>query len=75
MPGGDSRHIDPRSAQILLYEAESRVLPGYPEVLSAKAQRHLEGLGVKVHTSTRVSAVDADGVVAGGQRVFAATVL
>jgi NADH:ubiquinone reductase (H+-translocating) len=23
----DFRHIDPRSAQILLYEAESRVLP------------------------------------------------
>jgi NADH dehydrogenase len=71
----DFRHIDTRSAQILLYEAEPRVLPGYPEVLSAKAQRHLEGLGVKVHTSTRVTAVDAEGVVAGGQRVAAATVL
>jgi NADH:ubiquinone reductase (H+-translocating) len=71
----DFRHIDPRSAQILLYEAESRVLPGYPEGLSAKAQRHLERLGVKVHTNTRVDVVDAEGVVAGGQRVFAGTVL
>ncbi|HZQ51327.1 MAG TPA: NAD(P)/FAD-dependent oxidoreductase [Bryobacteraceae bacterium] len=71
----DFRHIDPRSTQILLYEAESRVLPAYPEALSVKAQRHLEGLGVKVHTSTRVTLVDDQGIVAGGQRVLASTVL
>lgn len=71
----DFRHIDPRAAQILLYEAAPRVLPTYPEALSAKAQRHLEGLGVKVHTNTRVTVIDAEGVVAGGQRVLASTVL
>jgi NADH dehydrogenase len=71
----DFRHIDPRATQVLLYEAESRVLPAYPEALSAKAQRHLEGLGVKVHTSTRVTLVDDQGIVAGGQRVLASTVL
>jgi NADH dehydrogenase len=71
----DFRHIDPRAAQILLYEGESRVLPTFPEALSAKAQRHLQGLGVKVYTSTRVTLVDAQGIVAGGQRVFASTVL
>src|SRR5438445_3542546 len=71
----DFRHIDPRAAQILLYEAESRVLPTYPEALSAKAQRHLEGLGVKVNTNTRVTLVDVEGIIAGGQRGFANTVL
>ena len=71
----DFRHIDPRAAQILLYEADSRVLPTYPEALSAKAERHLERLGVKVHTGTRVTLVDAEGIIAGGQRVFASTVL
>jgi NADH dehydrogenase len=71
----DFRHIDPRAAQVMLYEAESRVLPTYPEALSAKAQRHLEGLGVKVRTNTRVTLVDTQGVVAGGRRVFASTVL
>ena len=71
----DFRHIDPRAAQILLYEAEPRVLPTYPEALSAKAQRHLERLGVKVHTSTRVTTVDAEGIVAGGERIPASTVL
>ncbi len=71
----DFRHIDPRSAQILLYEAAPRVLPTYPEELSAKAQRHLEEMGVKVHTSTPVSKVDAEGIVADGKRVLAGTVL
>src|SRR5947207_15776486 len=48
----DFRHIDPREAQILLYEAAPRVLPTFPEDLSAKAQRHLESLGVKIYTNT-----------------------
>jgi len=71
----DFRHIDPRSAQILLYEAAPRVLPTYPQELSAQAQRHLESLGVKVHTNTRVTNVDADGIEADGQRIHAGTVL
>jgi NADH dehydrogenase len=71
----DFRHIDTRSAQILLYEAASRVLPTYPEGLSTKAQRHLESLGVKVFTNTRVTSVDADGMVANGQRIRSSTVL
>ena len=71
----DFRHIDPRSAEILLYEAAPRVLPSYPEKLSADAQRHLESLGVKVFTNTRVTTVDADGIVANGKQVYAATVL
>jgi NADH dehydrogenase len=71
----DFHHIDARSARILLYEAAPRVLPSYPENLSAKAQRHLEQLGVKVYTSTLVTGVDADGIIANGQRVPAATVL
>jgi len=71
----DFHHIDLRSARVLLYEAEPRVLPSYPEALSARAQRHLEHLGVKVYTSTRVTTIDADGIIANGQRVPAATVL
>jgi NADH:ubiquinone reductase (H+-translocating) len=71
----DFRHIDTRSARILLYEAAPRILPTFPEVLSTKAQRHLERLGVKVFTNTRVTNVDADGIVANGERVPASTVL
>ena len=71
----DFRHIDPGAARILLYEAGPRLLPTYPEALSAKAKRHLEKLGVQVRTGTRVEMVDAEGIVAGGQRVLASTVL
>jgi NADH:ubiquinone reductase (H+-translocating) len=71
----DFRHIDPRSTRILLYEGAPRVLPSYPEALSAAAKRHLESLGVKVYTNTRVTGVDEGGIVADGKRVPASTVL
>ena len=71
----DFRHIDPRAARILVYEAAPRVLPTFPEDLATKAQRHLEKLGVKVFTNTRVTDVDAAGIVANGERVPAGTVL
>jgi NADH:quinone reductase (non-electrogenic) len=71
----DFRHIDPASAQIILYEAATRILPTYPEILSSKAHRHLEQLGVKIYTGTRVESVDLEGVVAGGKRVPSRTVL
>jgi NADH dehydrogenase len=71
----DFRHIDPTSARILLYEAGPRILPTYPEKLSIKAQRHLEGLGVEVHTNAPVTRVDSEGIVVGGQRIQAGTVL
>ncbi len=71
----DFRHIDPKSARILLLEAGPRILPTYPEHLSAKAQRHLESLGVEVHTNARVTRVDSEGIVVGEERIQAATVL
>src|SRR5437899_2580621 len=71
----DFRHIDPRTARILLYEAGPRILPTYPDVLSLKAQRHLESLGVEVFTNARVTSVDSDGIVVGRRKVPAGTVL
>ena len=71
----DFRHIDPTSARILLYEAAPRVLPMYPEDLSIKAQRHLESLDVEIHTNARVTRVDSEGIVVGGEKIPAATVL
>ena len=71
----DFRHIDPRTARILLYEAAPRVLPTFPEILSHKAQQHLESLGVEVFTNARVTSVDSEGIIAGGQRIPAGTVL
>jgi NADH dehydrogenase len=71
----DFRHIDPRSARILLYEAGPRILPTYPELLSREAQRHLESLGVEVFTNAQVMSVDSGGILVDEQRVPAGTVL
>jgi NADH:quinone reductase (non-electrogenic) len=71
----DFRHIDPRSAQIILFEAAPRILPTYPEELAAKARRHLERLGVEVRTGSRVEAVDDEGVMVAGKRTPSRTVL
>jgi len=72
---GDFRHIDPRSAHILLFEAAARILPSYPEILSARAQRHLEEIGVEVRTNARVENIDPNGVVVDGRRIGSRTVL
>lgn len=71
----DFRHIDPSSAHILLFEAASRILPTYPEELSAKARRHLEQLGVEVRTNAKVERVDEEGVIVNGERIATRTVL
>src|SRR5260370_35128671 len=42
----DFRHINPRTAPILLVQAGSRVLTGFPEKLSGFARRSLELMGV-----------------------------
>jgi len=71
----DFRHIDPRSAHILLFDAAPRILPTYSEGLAEKARRHLEGLGVEVRTNAKVERVDEHGVVVNGERIRSRTVL
>lgn len=51
----DFRNIDTRDAKILLLEGLDRVLPPYPEDLSAKAEASLTKLGVTVKTRTLVT--------------------
>jgi NADH dehydrogenase len=71
----DFRHIDPTSSHILLLEAGPRILAAFPEKLAQDAQQALTRMGVEVRTSTPVEQVDADGVVAGGQRIVSRTVI
>ena len=58
----DFRHINSRSARIILVEAGSRVLSAFPEKLSNKAKASLEKLGVEVMLDTMVQDITADGV-------------
>jgi len=59
----DFRRINPRSARILLMEGGPRVLPAYPEDLSAKGQKLVEKLGVEVLRNVMVTSIDGDGVI------------
>ena len=69
------RHIDPASARVRLVEAGPRVLSTFPEVLSMKARRQLEKLGVEVLTGTPVSDIDNQGFRLGDTFVPARTVV
>ncbi len=61
--------IDPeRDVRIHLIEAGPRILPALPERIAESATTLLRGLNVQVRTSSRVTAVQAEGVqLAGGE--------
>ncbi|MDB5420214.1 MAG: FAD-dependent oxidoreductase, partial [Brevundimonas sp.] len=63
---GDFRRTDPACARILLFEAGPRLLPSFPEPLSAYGQRALEALGVEVMTGVGVSGIEPAGLTADG---------
>jgi NADH dehydrogenase len=67
----DFRHIDPRSARVILLEGGPRVLSAYDERLSAYAQGTLERMGVEVRTNSIVTNIE-DGRVYVGDEVIRA---
>jgi NADH dehydrogenase len=71
----DFRHIDTRKARVVLIEAGPRVLAGFPDDLSAYAQKSLEQLGVDVMLGEPVTECSADGVVYGGKKLAARTIV
>lgn len=71
----DFRNIDTQKARVVLIEAGPRVLAGFADDLSAYAQRSLEGLGVEVALGHPVTDCNADGVVYGGQKLQARTII
>jgi NADH dehydrogenase len=58
----DFRKIRPQEARILLLEGAPRVLGGYPEDLSGKAEKLLTQLGVEVIKGVMVTQIAAEGV-------------
>ncbi|HEX7031009.1 MAG TPA: NAD(P)/FAD-dependent oxidoreductase, partial [Gammaproteobacteria bacterium] len=69
------RNIDPHAARVILLEGGDSILAGFHPDLVARAMRDLESLGVEVRLNTMVTAIDADGVSAGDERIAASTVL
>jgi NADH dehydrogenase len=58
----DFRRIRPQEARIILMEGGPRVLGGYPEDLSAKAEQLVRKLGVEVMVGAMANTIDANGV-------------
>ena len=71
----DFREIDPRKARVVLLEAGPRLLPTFPEALSAKAERALGRICVEVRTGTPVTRIEPGAVVTGQERLPATAVL
>ncbi|MGH6932698.1 MAG: NAD(P)/FAD-dependent oxidoreductase [Dongiaceae bacterium] len=71
----DFRTIDPASARVILIEGGPRVLTSFPPALSAKAERALTKLGVEVLVGQPVEQCDGDGVLCGGRRIEARTLI
>ena len=66
---GEYRKVDTRTARVILLEGGPRVLPAFPDDLSAEAQRELEELGVEVRVNAKVTRVAADHVMVGDERI------
>jgi NADH dehydrogenase len=71
----DFRNIDTHKARVVLIEAGPRVLAGFADDLSAYAQRSLESLGVEVMLGQPVTECTREGVVYGGNRLEAKTII
>lgn len=71
----DFRNIDTQKARVVLIEAGPRVLAGFADDLSAYAQASLEKIGVEVMLGQPVTDCSADGVVFGGNRLEARTII
>ena len=75
----DFRNINPSEARILLVEGGPRILPAFPEDLSAKAEKLVSRLGVEILKGVKVTRIDEDGVMlerpTGSESLRAKTVL
>jgi NADH dehydrogenase len=72
----DFRSIRPESARIIVLDSAQRVLPTFPESLSAAAKKSLIHLHVEPRQGVKVTAIDENGVTLdSGEHIAARTVL
>jgi len=68
---GEFRRIDTRRTRVVLIEGGPRLLPTFLPSVSSRARADLEALGVEVRVAAKVTAVDADAVYLGTERIAA----
>lgn len=71
----DFRHIDSRTARVVIVEGGDGVLTGYPDSLRASAAKQLADLGVELKFKSVVTGVDERGLQIGDTRLDASTVI
>jgi NADH dehydrogenase len=71
----DFRAIDTHRTKVLLVEAGSKVLNGYPDPLSTYAKNALEKLGVEISLGTPVTQIEQGAITFGERRVEARTII
>ena len=71
----DFRHIDTRSAKVIILEGSPHILGMYPEDLQLKARQQLEALGVQLRTGAQVTDVQPGYVMVGTERIDAVVTL
>jgi NADH:ubiquinone reductase (H+-translocating) len=69
------RSITPHCSRILLVEAGPRILPSFPQSLSARAEASISELGVEVLTGVRVEDISATSVRVGDKAIPAHTII
>jgi NADH:quinone reductase (non-electrogenic) len=69
------RNVDTHTTRIVLIEAGPTILPSFAPALRDAARRSLVRLHVEVRENTRVTGVDAGGVMLGTERLEAGTIL
>lgn len=67
--------LTPSDIRVILIEAGDRILAGFDEGLSSKAQAVLASLGVEVRLKTRVTDINEQGVYAGDTLIETANVI
>jgi NADH:ubiquinone reductase (H+-translocating) len=71
----DFRNIDPGQTRIVLIEAGSRVLAGFPRRLSDYAERSLRQMGIEILLDSPVERIDSSGVSTRRRTIDAGTVV
>ena len=65
----DFRHIDTKTAKVLILEGSPHILAAYPDDLQQSAVKQLNALGVTVRTGAHVTDVQPGYVMVGDERV------
>jgi NADH dehydrogenase len=65
----DFRHIDTRTAQVLILEGSPKILAAYPDDLQESAKNQLSELGVRVRTGAHVTDIQPGYVMVGDEKI------